>query len=380
MRLSARLGAAAPTNGETPPTPKDWLRRSFPSLGAAAPTTPRLRLRSSFPSLYAVVAAAVLVSASSSALAQQQPSPADRETARSLMDEGDKKRDGGDLKGALKSYEAADAIMKVPTTGLEVAKAQIALGLLLEARETLGRVLRIPAKPTDPPPFVAARKSAETMNSEVGPRIPSIQITLQNADGNTNAQMMIDGEPIPAAAAFAPRKVNPGAHAVVVKAGSFDKKLDVNVAERETKTVTVDLKEKPPEVVKAAGPEEKPSTEKTNALPKILMFGGFGLAAVGVGVGAVTGLMSISKTNDLKDICTNDKCPVDKQGEIDDAKGLGNISTIAFIVGGVGVGAGIVGLVLSRKEKRELPAAAAPQARLVRPIISPTYVGVSGTF
>ncbi len=334
---------------------------------------------------YAVVTAALLFTASTGALAQvssapSTPSLADRETARSLMDEGDKKRDLGDLKGALKSYEAADAIMKVPTTGLEVAKAQVALGQWLEARETLGRVLRIPAKPTDPAPFVAARKTAEAMNSDLAPRIPSIQITLQNADANANAQIAIDGEPIPAAAAFAPRKVNPGAHTVVVKAGSFEKKVDVTVAERETKQVTVDVKEKPAEVKKPAMPEEGKATAKTRALPKVLMFGGFGLAAVGIGVGAVTGLMSISKTGDLKETCENGKwCSPEKQGEIDDAKGLGNISTVAFIVGGVGIGAGVVGLILSGKEKKE-PAPQAPQARLMRPIISPTYLGVSGSF
>ena len=326
--------------------------------------------------LYTAVTTVVILS-TSAAFAQQSPSLADRETARSLMDEGDKKRDGGDLKAALKSYEAADAIMKVPTTGIEVAKTQIALGLLLEARETLGRVLRIPAKPGEPAPFVAARKAAETMNSELAPRIPSVQINLQNADENASPQVTIDGEPIPAAAIFAPRKVNPGAHSVVVKSGSFEKKLDVTVAERETKTVSVDLKEKLPGDEQPPVPAEDRASASANPTPKILMFGGFGLAAVGIGVGAVTGLMSISKTSDLKNVCQNDTCPPERQGDIDDAKGLGNISTIAFIAGGVGVGVGVVGLLLSNKEKKEPPPS---QARFIRPVVSPTYLGVSGSF
>lgn len=321
----------------------------------------------------AVVAATIIVSASNGALAQQQPSLADRETARSLMDEGDKKRDAGDMKGALKSYEGADAIMKVPTTGLEVAKAQIALGLLLEARETLGSILRSPARPGEPAPFLAARKSADAITTELAPRIPSIQISLQSADPAAATQITIDNEPLVAAAAFAPRKVNPGPHTVVVKAGTFEKKVNVVVVERETKTVTIDLKEK------AARPRTEGPTPASKPLPKVLMFGGFGLAAAGVGVGAVTGLMSISKTGTLKDVCQNDVCPPDKQGDIDDAKGLGNVSTIAFIVGAAGIGAGVVGLVLSGKEKRERTTDPR-QAGLVRPIVSPTYLGLSGRF
>jgi hypothetical protein len=335
-----------------------------------------------------VVTAAVIISASGRALAQPQPtqaqpSLADRETARSLMDEADKKRDAGDLKGALKGYEAADAIMKVPTTGIEVARAQIALGLMLEARETLNQLLRNPPKPGEPVPFSAARKAAETLNAELANKIPSVQIVIQNADPSQTPQVSIDGEPIPSAAVGAPRKVNPGAHAIVVHAGSYEKKQDINVAEHENKTFTFDVKEhagdQPPPV------DETP--QSTSTLPKVLMFGGFGLAIVGVGVGTATGIMSISKTSELKDVCPNDNCQPGKQGEIDSAKSLGNIATIAFIAGGVGLGAGIVGIVLAGSDKKE--PAPPPTARVktkpfapehVRAVLGPSYVGLAGAF
>src|SRR5436190_23509399 len=58
------------------------------------------------------------------AVARAEPSAADKETARSLMDEGDRKFAAKDYKGALDAYQGAHAIMGVPTTGLEVAKAQ----------------------------------------------------------------------------------------------------------------------------------------------------------------------------------------------------------------------------------------------------------------
>jgi hypothetical protein len=334
----------------------------------------------------AAVAAAFVLFQSDLAMAQQ-PTLADRETARSLMDEGDRKRDGGDMKGALKNYEAADAIMHVPTTGLEVARTQVALGQLLEARETLARVIRHQPKPGEPGAFTTARKAADALNNDLAARIPSIQIALVNADPGATAQASVDGEAIPPAAISVARKVNPGAHTVLVRTASYEKKQEITVAERETKTVTFDLKEKAsaPDPAPAA-PAAEPAGSASSA-PRVMMFGGFGLAAVGLGVGAVTGFISLSKTGDLKDRCPNNSCPPGTQDEIDSAKGLGNLSTVAFIAGGVGVGVGVLGLLLSSGDKRESSASGRLEAARVRvataplrPLIGPTYVGVGGAF
>src|SRR5262245_66695671 len=80
----------------------------------------------------------------SSALAVAAPSAQDRERARGFMDLGDDKTAAGDLEGALKAYQAADGIMGVPTTGLEVARALEKLGRLIEARDACVRVTRFP--------------------------------------------------------------------------------------------------------------------------------------------------------------------------------------------------------------------------------------------
>ena len=117
---------------------------------------------------------------------------------------------------------------------------------------------------------------------------------------------------------------------------------------------------------------------------KILMFGGFGLAAVGAGVGAVTGIMSISKTGDIKDHCKDDKCTADQADAIDSATTLGNISTSAFIAGGVGAGVGVVGLLLMSKESKEAPAetpgSSAFHPQHIRAVLGPSYAGIAGAF
>ncbi|HEY8074139.1 MAG TPA: hypothetical protein VIF62_08520 [Labilithrix sp.] len=316
-----------------------------------------------------------------------EPTLSDRETARSLMEDGDAKRDKNDLRGALKSYEAADAIMHVPTTGLEVGRTQALLNMLLEARETLNRVARIPAKPGDPPPFEKARKAAEQLSAELAQRIPSVTVSVTGTDPGATPQIVFDGENVPAAASFAPRKVNPGVHVVIVKVGASERKEEVNVQPSEQKTVPFDFSApaKPAAVV-AAPPQtqpDKPQPEPEKAggdsTPKILMFGGFGLAAVGVGVGAVTGLMSISKVNDVKSTCQDNHCPQSQASNIDSAKSLGTISTIAFVAGGVGAAVGVLGIVMSSKA-----APSEPTQGLVKPRIQadvgPSWLGVSGAF
>ena len=88
----------------------------------------------------AIFVAASLALLFGAAEARAEPSASDKETARGLMATGRADRSNHDLAGALKAFTGADAIMHVPTTGLEVAKAQIDLGLLVEARDTALRV------------------------------------------------------------------------------------------------------------------------------------------------------------------------------------------------------------------------------------------------
>ena len=298
------------------------------------------------------------------AVAHADPTPAEKESARNHMQQGDAFKDKGDKEAALKSYEAADAIMHVPTTGIEVARMQAALGLLLEARDTLARVAKLPAKPNEPPPFVAARKAATELAADVNARIPSLAVTVTNADPAQTITTTIDNETVtPGTDA---KKLNPGKHVVAARAGTVEKREEITLAEREQKTVTLDLKPPPP----SPPPEPPPS----NAVAKPLIYGGFALAIVGVGVGSATGLMSIARVNDVKPQCEGGtRCPASTASDIDSAKTLGTVSTVAFIAGGVGVALGVTGLVMNKSRSDATTAK-------VEPMIGPTWAGVRGAF
>lgn len=320
----------------------------------------------------------LLASLGISSIAHADPSLSERETARAAMDDGDAKRDKNDLRGALKSYLAADAIMNVPTTGIEVARTQAALGQLLEARETLAKVIRNPAKPGEPPAFANARKAAETLNAELGTRIPSVTVVVQNADPNAT-QLTFDGEVVPPAAAQAARKVNPGKHIVVAKAGGNERTEEIIVSEKEAKTLTIDLAKKTVTPIPIAEePEPSPSNGKSTW--KIVMWSGFAVGAVGVGIGSVTGIMAFSKTSDVEGQCTGKSCPPRVSSDLDSSLSLGTVSTVAFVVGAAGIGVGVLGLVMSNKADTTEPASAAALRVSVRPEVGPTWAGVSGTF
>ena len=110
--------------------------------------------------------------------AQAQPSAAQRETARELMAEGRRLHERGDLKGALGRFSAADAIMNVPTTTFEVAATQAELGKLIEARESLLRLLGTHQGPADPEPFNEARAKALVLSQQLVARFGSIVVGL----------------------------------------------------------------------------------------------------------------------------------------------------------------------------------------------------------
>src|SRR5687768_1070644 len=99
-------------------------------------------------------------------------SDADKQTAKALVASGDAKFQAADYAGALRDYQGADAIMRVPTTTVEVAKALVALDRLIDGRQAYGRVMAYPVRSDEPGAFQAARRNAERALRELENRIP----------------------------------------------------------------------------------------------------------------------------------------------------------------------------------------------------------------
>jgi hypothetical protein len=297
-------------------------------------------------------------------VAARQVTPADRETARALMDEGDGKIGKGDLRGALDAYLAADKIMGVPTTGLEVGKTQARLGLLLEARDSLLRVTRYPQSAEEPQAYARARADAAELAAQVAGRIPSLQIDVTGPTDDSTIVASVDDLVVPPGTHRHARKVNPGEKVIRAHARGFrGAELRIALAEGEQRVVRLTLEPVPP--------DEQPAGLSP------LVWIGFGLGGAGLVVGGVTGIVSLVRTSDVQAGCVRDVCPATSADEIDSATLLANVSNVGLAVGAIGVVLGIVGIAISDSGAEDEEAAAPVQ---VAPMLGPTSFGIVGRF
>jgi hypothetical protein len=352
-----------------------------------------------------VLAAAALGTLFATSSAKAEPSAGDRETARSLMQEARELRDKGHLQDALKRFKAADDLMRVPTTGLELARTQAAMGLLLEARDTIANIRKMPSSPSDPEPFKDARAKMEELDNTLESKIPALTIVVQGAGPGETPTVVVDGAPLAAAVTGLPRRVNTGRHTVVVKTATMQGEQTVDVKEGEQKEVQVTLtaannaQATPSEGEQTPAQPEHPGEPSgpTSHSPTVLTFVGIGVGGAGIIAGAITGLLSMSKTSSLKSECLAGNHCTSGHGlsDYNSAGTLATISDIGFIAGGVGAAVAVVSLIIghpastapageSTPEGQPSPAAAdspAPQSSLrVVPWIGFGSAGVNGVF
>jgi hypothetical protein len=145
-------------------------------------------------------------------------SAADLETARSLFREGRDLRAKGDLLGALEKLKAAHAAGRTPITGMELARTHAMVGQLVEAREVALDVARIPVAPDETERSAEARTEAAHLAENLRARIPTLTVHVTGAPAGAVPEVFVDGEELPAALIGEPRKLDPGAHVIAVRA------------------------------------------------------------------------------------------------------------------------------------------------------------------
>lgn len=333
----------------------------------------------------------VLMLASIASIGHAEPSAADRETARGLMDQGKARAAEKDLPGALRAFAGAHAIMNVPTTGMALGRAQLAMGQMIEARSTFLAITSLAPVANEPAVFAAARAEAEGLAADLAARIPSIVIVLRGDPKSPT--VTVDGAAVPAAALGLPRKVNPGKHSVKASApGYAEATREVEIAERETKEVAVELQRStdaepvvPPVPVASPAKPGRPAARSPEPEPEPEPRGdkrdeygpgsrspwtyrGLVLAASGALVGSITGGLSMSKTSAAKQSCQGNVCPASTQGDVDTARTLATVSNVAFALAGVGVVVTVIGV------------ATTPSKKDTSVYVGPLSAGVRGSF
>lgn len=279
------------------------------------------------------------------------PSDRERTVARESVYAGDDLVKRGDYKGALEAYRRANAIMKVPTTGIEVVRTSLKLGLLVEAFEACRQTAAYPAKAGEPAPYTKARDEARALMESLRPRIPKLTIAVLSPEG-VEPQVVLDGK---AVTELVLRPVNPGKHEVTASApGLLSAQREVTLDEGATERVELVLK--PPVGVKVLK-ESAPATYWP------LVYTGFALTLAGAAGGTATGFLSLDAAKELGDKCSSTgACPPGQGLEdlIDRRNNLGYISTGAFALAGVGLALAIPSLVVSVGAKDDKSVAVAP--------------------
>lgn len=324
-------------------------------------------------SRFRAIGFAVAVCLAGAAPASAQ-SAADKETARSLMDQGNDLRDKGDLKGALERFKAANAIMHVPTTALAVARTQVALGKLVEARDTLAQIMTSVPSPHEPAQFAEARTDAQTLDASLEARVPAITVTVSGAAAATPVSLSVDGVAVPAAVIGLPRRLDAGHHVLIATTSTQEGRAEIDVAEGEKKDVAIALatvaKPAPPPPEEPP-PPPPPESHRSYVLPGVL----FGAGGASLIAGVITGAMELSQQSTLSTSCPNHVCPPSQYGALDSANTLATVSTVTLIVGGAALVAGVITLFVPKPSANASPA----QAR-IEPWIGLGSAGLRGTF
>lgn len=299
-------------------------------------------------------------------------SASDLESARELYKQGKELRAAGDMKGALEKFKQGHALGQTPVTGLELGRAHMDLAQLLEAREVFLSIARLPVQSDEGEKSAGARTEAAQLAEQLRPRIPTLTVKVLGAPAGSSPVVTVDGVTIPPAAVGAPRKLNPGSHDVTAKStGGPEEHATIELKEGESKELPLTLKAPiagadplPPK------PEEKGGATKTNSL----VYVGFGVGAVGVVAGTVTGILAFGKASTVDAAChQTTNCPASAKSDVTSGRTLGTISTISFIVGGAGALVGVYGLLT--------PVKTAPQAGfVVHPQVGLGWAGMNGSF
>jgi hypothetical protein len=230
----------------------------------------------------------------------------------------------------------------------------------------------------------AIELEAEKRAKALEPRLPRLVVAVREG-APKGATVLRDGVALGDVSLGVPLPVNPGAHTIVVKAEGFaDSVTEVSLDEGEEKRIEVAVGEPLPAEASAEGagapgaPDGRDAgpTARTSG-PGPLVWAGFGVAGAGLAVGTVTGLMALGKASSVKSACPGGECR--DQAALDDVstgRTLGTVSTVAFVVGGVGALVGVYGL-LSGGAARTGAATTKPRVAID---LGPTGGGLRGTF
>lgn len=146
------------------------------------------------------------------------PPARDAEKAKSLIYAGDDKLAAGDLAGALAAYQAGDDIMRVPTTGIGIARVLMSQGRLAEAADFARWVADEPVASGEAPPMADARRDARELAKTAVKRAAWVKVLVDKSPVGPSTPVFVDGVVAPLGEDPSTRLVSPGKHTLSIVA------------------------------------------------------------------------------------------------------------------------------------------------------------------
>jgi hypothetical protein len=304
------------------------------------------------------------------ALADAAPVPPSEEqvqAARVAYREARELHRQGRLKEALERALEAYKIANTPVTALEAGHQLVEAGRLVEAREIMRNVALFPVSPRESEKGRDARQAAATLGATLDARIPKVAIAGRPA----GVDVVLDGKPFTANDPTAWLGLDPGAHALVVRAGDrICTTINITLAEAEARTIdlhdaattcriesTAPATEVPTPPAQTAQPAPRDAAPLPPSSPPgpshRAESGGSGwrwagvviagAGAVGLGVGGGIALAAKSSYDSVAADCPARGCSLSAYNTRLNARSQADAATVAMVVGAAAVlGGGLI--------------------------------------
>jgi hypothetical protein len=282
--------------------------------------------------------------------------------ARALAVEGVKLAQDKRCAEAIDKLERAEQLRHSAIVLEQLGECYIEQGRLVEGTEALHAVVRegLPENPSEA--FKRANTNARALLEPTKAKIAQLTITVEVLEG-VQAEVSIDGQPVPSALLGAARPTDPGEHTIEVSATGFlpikrrvalapgqveSLVLSLVVDPAHAKPALADQTDAEPTPAPLAAAAAAPAASAENAaasggMGKLPAYLSWGAAAAALVVGAAFGWVAMDQKSDLDSVCPAMTCPPEQIDNLDAARTNATISTVAF---GVGAGAAVLGGVL----------------------------------
>ena len=334
----------------------------------------------------------------------EEDSAAETAAARGLAVDGLKLAQAGKCEEAIPKLERAEKLHHSPIVLSRLGECQVTVGKLVEGTEMLRKVLREPLPATPSPALSKAYERAQTVLDSAKPKIAALTISVAMPAG-AELRLSVDGLVVASSLVDSELPADPGEHTVEASAPGYLKATSrVTLASADKKLVTLKLEVDPNAPAPSAPSSAQdasvnPASPAARNLPPVAneqpsapppapshaaAYVSWGVGVVGVGVGSAFGLMTLKGKHDIDSKCVGNACPASQSDAVDSAKRNGNISTVAFAVGGAGLVLGTV-LYFSMGSASAESHASAPQRTFAglsngRAFVGPSSVQLAADF